>query len=345
MLKKGLLFIIVIFIAAGVFKFFHHPSLAATSTQDAVKTVTISPLVYQDLPQIVLSYGKTFSPHSTIIKAQDSGIITKINFFSGQTVTQGQLLFVLKTSNTGAILKKLKAQMQLSKQVYDRHEELSKLSPGSISAVTLLSDKLKYEQDEAIYDQAKTINEIRSPISGMVTETFLAPGDYVVAGDHLTTVVDKQKLEVHYQLPSRFAEQAKVGQKIIFTPVDSDKSYTGIVTYVAPLNNGGEAGFDLRALLDEVNDLLINRFGSVKQDINPNYKTLAIQQNFVQTDAAGFYVFLYHDQKVFKQYFSVGEITKDGLVTVESGLKAGDELITTNPHLLQEGQIVKVSQA
>lgn len=116
------------------------------------------------------------------------------------------------------------------------------------------------------------------------------------------------------------------------------------MTYVAPVNNSSAVGFDLHALLDPTDDLLINHFGLVMQDINPNYKTLAIQQDFVQTDAAGFYVFLYRDQKVFKQYFAAGEITKDGLITVESGLKVGDELITTNPHLLQEGQMVKVSQ-
>lgn len=194
MLKKEFVFIliIVIFITFGIFKFFHHSSLAAPSTQNAIKTVAIRPLSYQNLSQTVLSYGKTFSPYSTIIKAQDNGIITQINFVSGQSVTEGQLLFVLKTSNAGAILKKLKAQMQLSQQIYQRHSRLAKLSPGSISAVTLLSEKLKYEQDEATYDQARTINEIRSPISGMVTETFLASGDYVKAGDYLITVVDKK---------------------------------------------------------------------------------------------------------------------------------------------------------
>ena len=310
-----------------------------------VQTVTISRLVPQVIPQTVSSYGQTISPLSMTVKTQADGILTSLNFAPGKMVKKGQLLATLKTSDSSTQLKKLKAQMELSKQVYLRTQRLVNMKSAAVSKIDLLKAKLQYEQDLAQYQQAEAIYKITAPINGVVSDTTLAVGDYVAAGTSLVNVVNLQSLQVRYQLPSRYAQLVKLGQEVIFTPTNEHQTYKATVSYVAPLIDQDAAGVTLRADFVHPTGLLANRFGQVVQTINDQYKTLVVPQMLVQSDAQGFYVYLFKDKKVFKQYFTAGMITQSGLMEVTSGLVAGEQLITTNPHLLKEGQNVQVSTA
>ena len=308
-----------------------------------VQTVTISRLVPHVIPQTVSSYGQTISPLSMIVKTQADGLLTSLNFTPGKMVKKGQLLATLKTSDSGTQVKKLKAQMELSKQVYLRTQRLVNMKSAAVSKIDLLKAKLQYQQDLAQYEQAEAIYKMTSPIDGVVSDTTLAVGDYVSAGTTLVNVVNLQSLQVRYQLPSHYAQLVKVGQRVTFTPTNDQQTYIATVSYIAPLIDEDAAGVTLRADFVHPNGLLANRFGQVMQTINAQYTTLVVPQMLVQSDAQGFYVYLYKDKKVYKQYFTAGSVTQSGLMEVTAGLTAGDQLITSNPHALKEGQNVQVS--
>ncbi|MSP53118.1 MAG: efflux RND transporter periplasmic adaptor subunit [Gammaproteobacteria bacterium] len=314
------------------------------ATLPTVQTVTVERLAPHVIPQTVSSYGQTISPLSMTVKTQADGLLTSLNFMPGKMVKKGQLLATLKTSDSGTQLKKLRAQMQLSKQVYLRTQRLMNMKSAAVSTIDLLKAKLQYEQDLAQYQQAEAIYKITAPIDGVVSDTTLAVGGYVSAGTSLVDVVNLQSLQVRYQIPSHYAQLIKLGQQVTFTPTNNNQqTYTATVSYVAPLLDQDAAGVTLRADFVHPTGLLANRFGQVVQTINANYSTLVVPQMLVQSDAQGFYVYLYKDKKVFKQYFMAGMVTQLGLMEVASGLTAGDQLITTNPHSLKEGQNVQVS--
>lgn len=343
--KKLLLAIIVVvlcvLIAVAVF---HIPKPDTTKPAIPTPTVTTKALQYQVIPQSVMTYGQTVSPKSTSVRAQSDGELTGLFFTPGEAVKKGQLLFTLKTSSSDSQLKQLQAQMQLSKQIYKRTQDMARRAAGSVSTVDLLKAKLQYQQDLARYQQAQDIYNIRAPIDGVVSDTDYAKGDYVQSGTDLVQVIDMQSLQLRYQLPSRYAKQVRKGQVVVFTPTDSTHTYRASVTYVAPLLNSDAADFTVRANFIDNAKLMVNRFGRIKQYINQHYRTLAVPQNLVQSDSQGFYVFLLKDNKVHQQYFNAGEVTKSGMVEVKAGLPFGAVLITTNPHSLQAGQKVKVAK-
>jgi RND family efflux transporter MFP subunit len=342
--KLTLALVVVILCIVIALVIFYLPKPATSKPALPVPSVTVQALQYHMIPQTVVAYGQTVSPKSTAIKTQADGTLTGLYFTPGAMVKKGQLLFTLKTSNSESQLKRLKAQMQLSKQIYLRTKNMEHKVSGSVATVDLIKAKLQYQQDLASYQQAKTIYNIRAPISGVITDTDYAKGDVVNAATELATIIDMQSLQLRYQLPGRYIQQVKKNQLVEFTPSYSKRTYKAQVSYVAPLINSNVADFTVRANFTEPTNLAMNQFGEVKQFINQQYRTIAIKQELVQSDSQGFYVFVLKNSKVEKQYFDAGIVTKSGLIEVQSGLAIGTELITTNPHLIQAGQKVKVAK-
>lgn len=343
--KRMLLVVLSIIIIVGIiYAIFYRAKPQAQSAKPDIQAVSVSALSYHVIPKTVMSYGQTVSPISAVVKAQTDGLIVSLDFTPGQAVKKGQLLLTLNSSDSALQLKKLAAQMQLSEQIYLRNKRLSELSPGNVSTVDVLTAKLQYEQDLAQYQQAQAMYHVSSPIDGVVTDTAVAVGDYVNATDTLVTVVAPHSLQVLYQLPSRYASSVKIGQAVLFKPSSAAQSYSAKVVYIAPLIDDNAAGIILRADFTNATGLLINRFGRVTEVLDEHYKTLAVPQTLVQSDAQGFYVYLFKDHKVFKQYFDAGEVTASGFIEVRSGLEPKEILITSDPHILKEGQVVKAAQ-
>lgn len=310
--------------------------------ENHVVTVKISPLRYYTIPKTIIAYGTTVSPKSVGVTAQTSGIIASIEFQAGTKVAIGQTLFTLRTSDIGNQIEKLKAQMQSSKTIYDSYAKIEKELPGSVAKNKFIQAKQQYQQDLATYKEAKTIGIIKAPIAGVVSDTDVTLGSYVTQGQTLTTVVVPSSLLVEYQIPGHFSNDVKLGQAIQFHPNDASQSYQGIVSYIAPSLNKSDYSLTLRANLDNAESLKYSSFGKVEQVIDPNYKILAIPQSLAQTDSQGFFIYTVSKNKVVQQYFTPGQITKDGLIQIKSGLTENTPIISSDPSHLSAGETVQV---
>lgn len=325
-------------------------------TPDAVKhdiqTVSVTPLTYHVIPQIVTGYGATYSPDSVSLKSPISAMIDKIKFKPGDKITKGEVLFLLKNTVLDNSQEVLKAKLYKAKQQYERSIEQNKLFKNSIAEMDLINYKTDYQQAKSAYDKFNDLNAIKSPINGIISATDLSEGDYVNAGDDLVTItefVNKNSLQIQYILPSIYINQAKIGQSVSFGlvgPHNKTHTYQAKVSYVSPDVNTNSQGVTLRAdfinKFDDANKLAPNVFGKITQVINPSYKTLAVDQAFVQSDPEGFYIYSLENNKVVKHYFEPSFISKSGLIAVYSGLQENIQIITTDPDKITPGEKVKI---
>lgn len=318
-------------------------SRPAAQTPDDVQTVSITPITYHTLPKTVTAYGTIISPKSVALNTQTAGTITAINFKPGQHVSKGQVLFTLTTSDISTQAKGLYAAMLSSKSLYDRQKRGNKLMSGSFSKYAVQKSKLQYEQDLAAYQESQAIEHIKAPIDGTISDTDLTVGSYIPAGQFIAHLVDPTSLQVKYQLPSQYAEDVHTGQHIQFFAGSLKQAANGIVTYVSPQFDADNYNLTLRADIHSTS-LKPQLFGHIKQVLNPNYKTLAIPQALVQADAQGFYALVIDHNKVAKLYFSAGDLNKNGLIDIQSGIKAGTPIISSQVESLSVGQTVKVNK-
>ena len=79
--------------------------------------------------------------------------------------------------------------------------------------------------------------EIHSPISGVITDRPLYPGEMAAAGTPMLTVMDMSKVVARINLGQDQARNLKVGNEATITPADGGELVTGRVTIVSPASD------------------------------------------------------------------------------------------------------------
>jgi HlyD family secretion protein len=77
-------------------------------------------------------------------------------------------------------------------------------------------------------------SEIRSPITGVVTDRPLYAGEMANAGMPLLTVMDVSSVVARVNLSQEQARNVKVGNTAMLTPIDGSQAVAGTVTIVSP---------------------------------------------------------------------------------------------------------------
>ncbi len=91
----------------------------------------------------------------------------------------------------------------------------------------------RYENAQALAGYA----EIRSPISGVVTDRPIYPGEMAAAGTPMLTVMDMSKVVARVNMAQDQARNVKVGNQATITPADGGELVTGRVTIVSPASD------------------------------------------------------------------------------------------------------------
>ncbi len=87
------------------------------------------------------------------------------------------------------------------------------------------------------YDAAAaqlTYSEITSPITGVITDRSVYPGEMANAGAPLLTVMDMSSVVAHINLPQEQTKNLKVGNEATIVPSDGGEPVSGKVTVVSP---------------------------------------------------------------------------------------------------------------
>lgn len=162
----------------------------------------------------------------SVIAAQNSGVVKKINFEIGDKVTKGKVLVQIDSdlleaqiNAAKANLASAKAQMNNSSKDYSRYKKLlaSKAitqkeyddaflkSNSSQSNVKALEAKLKELQIQ--YEKKK----IKAPFSGVIIEKDINLAEWAKEGQAIAKIVDTSKVEFVFNIPLNVLNGLKKG--------------------------------------------------------------------------------------------------------------------------------------
>ena len=189
-----------------------------------------------DWPKTVMAVGSLRSDESVIIRAEQSGRITALNFKEGQPVRMGQLLVQLDDSLARAELEQAKANQKLGKAKFDRAVELQQKNFISGQARDEAENAMRVADATVSLAQAKlTKLFIKAPFSGTVGLRSAGVGDYVKDGQDIVNLEKTDPIKVDFKVPEVFQSKIRVGQAL---SVDLDalpgKPFTGSVYAVNP---------------------------------------------------------------------------------------------------------------
>ena len=182
--------------------------------------------------------GKLLPVEQSKLSFEIPGKIKNIYVDVGDDVKEGQVLAKLDDREAIARLNQVKASYDLSKQVFERFQDLRKQGHISIQELDkAISDltiaKSEYEFYEVKLEQTSLI----SPYDGVIQNRFLDSGTVINQGIPILEVIDSNFVEAHISMPVQYLNDMRIGDEYDFE-IDG-KDFKAQLSRLAPMSPGG----------------------------------------------------------------------------------------------------------
>jgi multidrug efflux system membrane fusion protein len=329
--------------------------------------VDVATATAQDVPVYAEGLGTVQAYYTVQVTARVDGQVEKVAFTEGQDVKKGALLVQVdarpfQATLEGAVAARDKDKATLANAHLDM-DRYQLLAPDDLaSKQTVDTQKALIAQlgaqikgDEAAIDSARTqldYTTIRSPIDGRTGIRQVDPGN-IVHGANSTNIVVVTQLEpisVIFSLPEE--QFAQVSAALHRGPVQvmalsrdrNEKLDTGTLELIDNQIDQTTGTLRLKATLpNKDRHLWPGQFVNMQVLTEVENLALTIPESALERGPDGLYAYLVGpDSKVSVAQLTTG-VTHEGRVVVAKGLKAGDQVVTSNQYRVQPGTLIKAN--
>ena len=300
------------------------------------------------------------------IRPKVQGFITQINVKEGQTVSVGQILFVLDNATYQAQVRQAQASVNTAQQQVNTaqltYENSKQLHANKVigdyelqtSQNTYESAKAQLAQAQAVLASAReqlSFCYVKSPASGVVGTLPFKRGALVSASNTLTTVSNISSMEVYFSVTEKDAMALSAAGLGSLPPVKlqladgSIYAHEGKVIKMSGVIDQATGTVQLIATFTNPEKLL--KSGGAGTIIIPRQATSAIiipQSCVSEVQNKKFVYTLGKDNKVKYTEIKVDPQDDGNSFIVTDGLKAGDKYVTNGITKLNDGmEIVPIT--
>ena len=301
--------------------------------------------------------------HTTQAITQVSGPITRIVVDTGTRVKQGDpLLYVASQDVTGAIsaYRKAENRLELARKTLDRSRDLfahKAIAARDLEAVeadfndaatdvqTALEPLKIFGLSKADLDDAERQNvpikaelPMRAPISGMVVQKLVLPGQLIQAGATMAFVItDVSTVWVQGHIYEKDLPSVHVGDAVELRNASLPGVFHGTVAYVDHLVDPATRTTLVRIVTKNPNGMLRkDLFVDVTLSDRTRRDVLAVPVAAVLYDDQNLpFVYVQVGAGTFAQRLVTLGATENGQVEITGGLKAGDPVVSQGSVFLQ----------
>jgi membrane fusion protein (multidrug efflux system) len=310
-------------------------------------------------PQIS-AIGTLTASEGIDVTPQVGGIVKEINFESGQTAKKGQLLVKLDTSTEEADMRSLTAQLINAERDLARKQALA---DKGISPRAEL-DNLRTTRDtlQAAIDRLRAVvvqKFIYAPWDGRLGLRDIALGSYLAPGQKIVWLQKVDPIYADFSVTE--ADYGRIREGLTVTAAFNaypDQSFTGqIVTTDARMSDANRM-ITVRASLDNADGKLVpGMYADVKIDAGEPLSVVTVPQTAVTYSLYGDNVFVVSAVKktddkgeakeelvIERRFVKTGSV-RDGRVAIESGIAAGDKVVTAGHNKIDQGSTVVIDNS
>ena len=335
-----------------------------------VPAVTVATVGTENVQRQFSATARVAAKYRVDVLARISGYLTKSYFKEGDYVKAGQLLFEIEPQEYQYAADRAKANLANAKSQYSyyqkqlaRYQELVKqdyIARSDCDNMLSQRDAYKAQVDslESAYRDAQrnlSYTHVKSPVNGRVGMISVTEGNYVsMNSGPLTTINSYEPMYVTFPLESqnyaelvRIDKTANINREVEYIFSSGQKyKYKGIQDFHDNKIDESTGTITMRATFPNPDDQLIQGdFGRVilyskEKDAVPVVPQIATMEN-----QEGRYVYVLDEKDLPRMVYikTMGE--HDGKWLVQSGVKAGDRILTSGLQKVIPGNPVRIVQS
>jgi membrane fusion protein, multidrug efflux system len=300
------------------------------------------------------SVGTVTAVNGVTVSTDLAGIVRQIAFESGSKVREGDLLVHLDTTQEEAQLHSAEAQRDFAAVSLKRDKDL--VEKHAISQSDYDNADAVFRQNQASVDQFKALiarKTLRAPFDGVAGIRQVNLGQYLKEGDMVVTLQAFDPIYVNFSLPQQDLSKLIIGEPVQLR-VDAfpDQIFNGAITAINSLVDQATRNVQVQATFKNSDfRLRPGMFAKVSVVLSERQNVVAIPATAIHYAPYGDSIFVVSELKdpqgkeykgVKEQFIKTGQSRGD-MIAVVSGLKPGDEVVTSGVFRLKSGAHVKVN--
>jgi len=381
-LPRLLLIIIAMMVVIGIaMSFFRSPApssnpsaaknAAPAATTSAIKNTTLEFLPQEifkvtpiELKQTMALSGALRAVDQASVKARVAAEVREVLVREGESVTAGQILVRMDTSEFQARvdqakgnLHAMRAQLEIASKNRDNNRAL--LDKGFISRAAFDNTASQFAAAQANVESAqgaldivqKLLNDsvVRAPISGLIAVRNVQPGEKVSTDYKLLDIVNLKKMECEALVPTSDIPKIKIGQSVLLHIEGLTEEFIGNVTRINPATQAGSRSIAIYIQVANPQDMLkVGMFVDAQLVLRTKANAIAIPQTAVHKESSGAYVYALEKNLIVRKNITLGQEGRSGevaLIEITSGLNVEDQIVKTDMGNLRPGTAVRMTQA
>jgi membrane fusion protein (multidrug efflux system) len=348
-----------VFISAlGVVKFKQIQTMVAQGAafQPPPEAVTTVVAKDEEWASTLSAVGSAAAVQGVTVAADLPGTVDRVAFDSGRAVEAGEVLVELDTRQERAQLAAAEADRDLARVNFDRMDGL--LKEAVVSKAEFDKAASERKQSEARVGEIEAViarKTIKAPFTGILGIRQVNRGQYLRAADPIVVLQALDPIYVNFDVPQQDAGQVRVGRAVEVTAKDVGTApFAGHVTALDSVVDQSTRNVKIQATLpNRDGKLRPGMFVDVTVTTGSNARVIALPASAISYAPFGDSVFIVTDfpgpagknyRGVRQQFVKVGGARGDQ-IAVLSGVKPGDEVVTSGLFKLRTGVAVLINNS
>jgi RND family efflux transporter MFP subunit len=317
-----------------------------------VSAVIIQPTVYTHFADF---QGTLETEKNIVVYPEIPGLLKSIHVSEGQKVKKGQLMATLSDSGLVDQLEQMELQLKLAKTTYKRQNRLWEQKIGS--EIQYLQAKTQFKSLEKSVAQMKdqvAKTKLVAPFDGIIDHIIADAGSNMGPGmTPVLRIINLDDMKVTASIPEAHLPNITMNTPVVMDIPVIGKTLNAKITSVGNFINPNNRSFRIEInLQNEGQELKPNMTVQLRINDYQNPAALMVaSKNILEDQAGAYYVYTLEAVtgkadtfKTIKTFVTLGK-SSNNYTEILSGIKAGDRLVEDGIRLLEDQQLVNVTQS
>lgn len=296
--------------------------------------------------------GMATADNSVNLAFKISGQVLSVDVSKGDYVKRGALLSRLDPRDVELQMASDKSRFERAKSQYERMQRLRDHEAVSQQEYELaLSD---YVQAKSTYENSRDLlsqTSLRAPFDGVVERTYVDTYERVQSGQTIVRLVNPMSTTVEFTMPEKSLPllfDSTVRFSVVFDNIPGERFSARLDTYAKTSSDASGFPVSLKIERDKAEQYRISpgmtcQVMMYMQSSSGQQKALVVPLSAIYAPASGGeYVWrVTSENRAEMSRVTLGDVYGRDMVSITSGLAAGDEIVSAGVYKLREGDSVK----